>query len=151
MLMQTIAMDASPQESADAPAHISATRNGLAWPPNRGTEITPATLRNWGEQKPGNGRRPIPKDFKAVFSILGWRQCPWYYQTNWRVIGRWVNESGKEQLLELRSKVRRHPQTIRMAGMMTDNWRNEPQHPEWLKLWNDINLTWKEKMEARRS
>lgn len=76
----------------------------------------------------------MPPFFQQAFIVLGWREAPWYFGTNWRVISRWVNESGKDELLAKRAAMRRNPKKPRIAGMMADTWRSEPQMPVWVQL-----------------
>lgn len=50
-----------------------------------------------GLQKP---LRPCPADFREMFLELGWGNgsLAEHYRTNWRVIRRWIEESGGELL-----------------------------------------------------
>lgn len=107
----------------------------MSWPPNRPAETTEHALKSWREQDPtiqSIARRPMPKNFSRAFSILGWREAPWYYRCSWRVLGRWVNEAGKEAVLAERAAMKRNPQWPRLKAMMAAYWNNEPHEPTWL-------------------
>jgi hypothetical protein len=50
--------------------------------------------------------RPCPKDFREVFLQLGQsKDIEDYYRTNWRVIRRWLEEAGGEELRAARRAV----------------------------------------------
>lgn len=50
--------------------------------------------------------RPCPADFREVFLRLGQsKDIDDYYGTNWRVIRRWIEESGGEELRAERYKI----------------------------------------------
>lgn len=93
------------------PSHITMQRHrGQKWPPNRPDSISSNALKHWRQQDPtiqNIARRPMPKNFSRAFSILGWREAPWYFRCSWRVIGRWVNEAGKAAVLAERATMRR--------------------------------------------
>ncbi len=117
------------------PSFITATRNGRKWPPNRGSIPAAHTFKDWQQQDPtiqSIARRPMPKNFIRAFSILGWREAPWYYRCSWRVVGRWVNEAGKEAVLAERAAMRRNPDRPRLKAMMAAYWNGEPRDLEWL-------------------
>lgn len=42
--------------------------------------------------------RPCPKDFRERFLEMGWDGIDEHYNTNWRCIRRWIEESGGEEL-----------------------------------------------------
>lgn len=42
--------------------------------------------------------RPKPDDFRATYIAMGWDGIEDHYGTNWRVIRRWIDEEGREQL-----------------------------------------------------
>jgi len=42
--------------------------------------------------------RPKPSNFREVYLQIGWDGIEDYFGTNWRVIRRWIEEEGKEQL-----------------------------------------------------
>lgn len=46
--------------------------------------------------------RPCPPDFRDRFLEMGWDGIDEHYRTNWRVIYRWIEESGGEELREAR-------------------------------------------------
>ena len=122
-------------DQVQPPSHIIAMRNGMVWPPNRGKYPSPHTLKDWRQQDPTNrsiARRPMPKNFVRAFSILGWREAPWYYRCSWRVVGRWVNEAGKETVLAERAAMRRNPDRPRLKAMMAAYWNGEPCDPAWV-------------------
>jgi hypothetical protein len=67
----------------------------------------PATphRRRWdtGTIKP---MRPLPSDFRAVFLRLGQtKEIEEHYRTNWRVIRRWIDEAGGDELRAARARV----------------------------------------------
>jgi hypothetical protein len=47
--------------------------------------------------------RPCPTDFREHFIELGWQDIAEHYATNWRVIARWIDESGREDLRTARA------------------------------------------------
>lgn len=50
--------------------------------------------------------RPLPTDFREVFMRLGQsKEIEEHYRTNWRVIRRWVEEAGGDELRAERAKV----------------------------------------------
>lgn len=66
--------------------------------------LAPPT-RKWdtGLQKP---YRELPSDFRAVFLELGQdRAIEEHYRTNWRVIRRWIEEAGGDELRAARSAI----------------------------------------------
>jgi hypothetical protein len=110
-------------------------RHGRKWPPNRPDQTTKTTLGNWRQQDPAIdtiARRPMPVHFIRAFSILGWREAPWYYRCSWRVIGRWVNEAGKADCIAKRAAMRRNPERKRLKSMMSAYWTGEPTEPAWI-------------------
>lgn len=42
--------------------------------------------------------RPCPDDFRERFLEMGWDGIDEHYRTNWRVIYRWIEECGGEEL-----------------------------------------------------
>lgn len=65
----------------------------------------PASTRKWdtGLEKP---YRELPGDFREVFLRLGWdRSIEEYYRTNWRVIRRWIEEAGGDELRAARAAI----------------------------------------------
>jgi hypothetical protein len=43
--------------------------------------------------------RPCPADFRERFLEMGWsKELQEHYRTNWRVIRRWIEEAGGDQL-----------------------------------------------------
>jgi len=66
--------------------------------------LTPPT-RKWdtGLEKP---YRELPSDFREVFLRLGQdRAIEEHYRTNWRVIRRWIEEAGGDELRSARAAV----------------------------------------------
>lgn len=125
-----------PAAEITPPSFITATRNGRKWPPNRGSIPAAHTLKDWQQQDPtiqSIARRPMPKNFSRAFSILGWREAPWYYRSSWRVIGRWVNEAGKEAVLAERAAMRRNPDREKLKSQMAAYWNSEPRDPVWAR------------------
>lgn len=50
--------------------------------------------------------RPCPPDFREVFLRLGQsKEIEDYYRTNWRVIRRWIEEAGGEELRAARRAI----------------------------------------------
>lgn len=106
----------------------------MAWPPNRPDAVSKTTVSQWRQQQPGvdnKTRRPLPEHFARAFAILGWRESSWYYRANWRVICRWVNEVGKEQLLAERAAMRGNPIRHKLKAQMAAYWTSEPRDPVW--------------------
>lgn len=48
--------------------------------------------------------RPKPVDFRERYIEMGWDGIDEYYQTNWRVIRRWIAEEGREELTAARAQ-----------------------------------------------
>ena len=48
-----------------------------------------------------NAKRHCPEDFRERYLEMGW-EAQWYYSTNWRVMCRWIDESGGEELCRAR-------------------------------------------------
>lgn len=48
--------------------------------------------------------RPKPADFREVYIAIGWDGIEDHYQTNWRVIRRWIDEEGREGLVAARAE-----------------------------------------------
>jgi hypothetical protein len=53
-----------------------------------------------GLQRP---MRPCPHDFRERFIELGWGSIEDHYRTNWRVIRRWIEETGGADLRATRA------------------------------------------------
>lgn len=49
--------------------------------------------------------RPLPGDFRERYLEMGWDGIEEHYRTNWRVIRRWIEEAGGDELREARAKV----------------------------------------------
>lgn len=47
--------------------------------------------------------RPVPSDFVETYVLIGWDGLDEFYNTNWRVIRRWVALSGQEKLRAARA------------------------------------------------
>lgn len=45
-----------------------------------------------------NPYRPKPRDFREVYVRIGWDGIEDHFNTNWRVIRRWIEEEGREDL-----------------------------------------------------
>lgn len=64
---------------------------------------TPKLLLPDGGTRP---YRPLPSDFREVFLQLGQsKEIEEHYHTNWRVIRRWIEEAGGEELRAERREV----------------------------------------------
>jgi hypothetical protein len=54
------------------------------------------------KRKPDTGlirpQRPKPHDFRQMYLILGWGGIVEHYNTNWRVVRRWIEEEGRDGL-----------------------------------------------------
>ena len=46
--------------------------------------------------------RPKPKDFREVYIRIGWDGIEDHFNTNWRVIRRWIEMEGREGLIAAR-------------------------------------------------
>lgn len=68
------------------------------------TRFDPTTLSlPDGNKKP---YRPLPADFRERFLEMGWsKEIQEHYHTNWRVIRRWIEEAGGEELRACRSQI----------------------------------------------
>jgi len=44
-----------------------------------------------------------PADFRATYILIGWDGITDHYNTNWRVIRRWIEEEGREELIAARA------------------------------------------------
>lgn len=54
--------------------------------------------------------RPCPRDFRETYLQLGQsKEIEDHYRTNWRVIIRWIEESGGDELRQARSAVSGQP------------------------------------------
>jgi hypothetical protein len=53
--------------------------------------------------------RPAPADFREVYLRMGWGGIADHYRTNWRVIRRWIEECGGNELREERARVSGRP------------------------------------------
>ncbi len=49
--------------------------------------------------------RPCPRDFRETYLRMGWDGIVDHYRTNWRVIRRWIEECGGEELRAARAAV----------------------------------------------
>jgi len=49
--------------------------------------------------------RPCPQDFRARFLEMGWDGIDEHYNTNWRCIRRWIEETGGDELRAARREV----------------------------------------------
>jgi hypothetical protein len=47
--------------------------------------------------------RAKPADFRERYIEMGWDGIDEHYRTNWRVIRRWINEEGREELAAARA------------------------------------------------
>ncbi len=48
--------------------------------------------------------RRKPNDFRETYIRMGWDGLPEHYNTNWRVIRRWIEEEGREFLRTARAE-----------------------------------------------
>ena len=74
-----------------------------------GVQMTEQSPRRWdtGLVRP---MRPLPADFRDVFCRLGQsKEIEEHYRTNWRVILRWIEEAGGDELRTARSAVSGQP------------------------------------------
>lgn len=55
-----------------------------------------------GRAKP-HCTRPCPPDFRERYLEMGW-EAQWYYSCNWRVMCRWIDENGGEELCAARAQ-----------------------------------------------
>jgi hypothetical protein len=62
----------------------------------------PRRLRCWdtGRVRP---YRPCPADFRETYILMGWDGITEHYRTNWRVIRRWLEQSGGDELRRARA------------------------------------------------
>lgn len=49
--------------------------------------------------------RPCPRDFREIYLQMGWDGIEDHYRTNWRVIRRWIEESGGDDLRAERRQI----------------------------------------------
>jgi hypothetical protein len=73
---------------------------------------TAASLRPYRDYRGGTRKpmRPCPPDFREMFLRYGWdRAIEEHYRANWRVILRWIEESGGEELREARAAISGRP------------------------------------------
>lgn len=47
--------------------------------------------------------RPLPPDFREEYIRWGW-DCQYHFGTNWRVMRRWIDEAGGEELIAARAR-----------------------------------------------
>ena len=47
--------------------------------------------------------RPKPADFRAAYVEMGWSEIVDHFRTNWRVVVRWIEEEGREELAAARA------------------------------------------------
>ena len=63
--------------------------------------------------------RPCPGDFAERFEELGWEGIEEHYRTNWRVIRRWIDECGRDELRAARADhVKRYGVTMLHAARL---------------------------------
>jgi hypothetical protein len=48
-------------------------------------------------------QRAKPVDFRAVFIAIGWGGIETHYGTSWRVVKRWIDEEGRDELIAARA------------------------------------------------
>ena len=48
--------------------------------------------------------RPCPADFRERFIEFGWEGICAHYRANWRCIRRWIDETGRKQLVQERAE-----------------------------------------------
>lgn len=74
----------------------------------KGTYITAAKVRKAlaalnlpdGATKP---YRPVPADFFEIYVAMGWDGLDEHYRTNWRVLRRWIELTGRARLIAARA------------------------------------------------
>lgn len=47
--------------------------------------------------------RPKPNDFRERYIEMGWEWIVEHYRTNWKVVARWIDEEGREELKAARA------------------------------------------------
>lgn len=58
-------------------------------------------------------RRQLPADFRERYIELGWEAIGDHYRASWRVIVRWIDQAGRDDLREARAAyVKRHGLTM---------------------------------------
>ena len=67
---------------------------------NLAPEQKSRTAARCGRIKPYH---PCPPDFRDRYIELGWEDIAEHYATNWRVIARWIDETGREDLRAARA------------------------------------------------
>lgn len=72
--------------------------------------------------------RPIPPDFRERYLEMGW-EAEWYFETNWRVMRRWIDEAGGEELIAAR------------AEWLKEHGRNRPNHVRHVHGWTAEKLS----------
>ena len=71
-------------------------------------DTPPQRRRKWdtGRERP---YRACPPDFRETYIRLGWETIVEHYSANWRIIARWIDETGREELTAARAEyVRAH-------------------------------------------
>ena len=70
--------------------------------------------------------RPRPHDFDAVFVRIGWLACKEHYGSRGAVINRWLEEAGKDRLIEARAA---HWRKRRIESCLSIIARKSPKPP----------------------
>ncbi|WP_156416975.1 hypothetical protein [Sphingopyxis sp. H050] len=64
------------------------------------------TMTREGRERP---YRTCPADFRQTYIRMGWDGIMEHYATNWRVVARWIDETGRTELREARAAyIREH-------------------------------------------
>lgn len=71
--------------------------------------------------------RPCPPDFRERYLEMGW-EAQWYYSTNWRVMCRWIDQCGGQELCDAR------------AAWLREHGYNRPNHVHHVKGWTAEKL-----------
>lgn len=59
--------------------------------------------------------RPVPADFRETYVRMGWDGIDEHYGTNWRVIRRWIELSGRADLIRARAVYVEEQRAIRRS------------------------------------
>ena len=76
--------------------------------------------------------RPKPPDFRDVYLRMGWDGITDHYRTNWRVIRRWIDEEGREELA-----------AARRAAVLQKNDQERRERARRYVLGRTLSTSWK--------
>jgi hypothetical protein len=94
------------------------------WLDDRGKELLISARSDHVRSQARTRLRACPPDFAAAFPYLGLKGCRRRYRADWRQIYRWLEECGREKLIEARRRqtgdrdVGRH---VRLMGNVIGN------------------------------